>query len=83
MELPRTETDHGWLTVYLYFDVGDDGDGIYGEAADRVIRDVVAPLVKACRPDAVRWFFLRYSEDGAHVRVRAPAALLGGLRREL
>jgi len=25
----------------------------------------------------------RYEEDGAHVRVRAPAALLGGLRREL
>ena len=25
----------------------------------------------------------RYEEDGAHVRVRAPAALLGGLRNEL
>jgi GTP-binding protein HflX len=25
----------------------------------------------------------RYEEDGAHVRVRAPAALLGGLRRDL
>jgi len=25
----------------------------------------------------------RYDEDGAHVRVRAPAALLGGLRREI
>jgi len=25
----------------------------------------------------------RYEEDGAHLRVRAPAALLGGLRREL
>jgi GTP-binding protein HflX len=25
----------------------------------------------------------RYEEDGAHVRVRAPAALLGGLRREI
>jgi GTP-binding protein HflX len=25
----------------------------------------------------------RYEEDGAHIRVRAPAALLGGLRREL
>ena len=23
----------------------------------------------------------RYEEDGAHVRVRAPASLLGGLRR--
>ncbi len=25
----------------------------------------------------------RYEEDGAHIRVRAPASLLGGLRREL
>ena len=25
----------------------------------------------------------RYEEDGAHVRVRAPAAVLSGLRREL
>jgi GTP-binding protein HflX len=25
----------------------------------------------------------RYDEDGAHIRVRAPASLLGGLRREL
>jgi len=25
----------------------------------------------------------RYTEDGAHVRVRAPASLLGGLRRQL
>ena len=25
----------------------------------------------------------RYEEDGAHVRVLAPASLLGGLRREL
>ena len=25
----------------------------------------------------------RYEEDGAHVRVRAPASLLGGLRREI
>lgn len=25
----------------------------------------------------------RYEEDGAHIRVRAPAALLGGLRREI
>ncbi len=25
----------------------------------------------------------RYDEDGAHVRVRAPASLLGGLRREI
>jgi hypothetical protein len=25
----------------------------------------------------------RYDEDGARVRVRAPASLLGGLRREL
>src|SRR5262249_29704379 len=62
-----------WLTAYLFFE-----DHVYGEAPDRVIREVVAPLVRACRPDAVRWFFLRYAEEGSHVRLRffAPGPVL-------
>jgi hypothetical protein len=35
-----------------------------------VIREVVAPLARACRPDAVRWFFLRYFDEASHVRLR-------------
>ncbi len=73
MEIPPTELDRPWLTAYLFF----DGD-VYGERADRVIREVVTPLVESCRPAADRWFFLRYSEDGTHVRLRfsAPEAVL-------
>ncbi len=62
-----------WLTAYLFFE-----GHVYGEAADRVIREVVAPLARACRPDAVRWFFLRYDEEASHVRLRflAPGPVL-------
>ena len=38
----------------------------------------VALLHESCRVLSER-----YEEDGAHIRVRAPAALLGGLRREV
>jgi thiopeptide-type bacteriocin biosynthesis protein len=72
MEPPRTQGEPQWLTAYLFF----EGD-VYGEAADRVIREVVAPLAQACR-DAVRWFFLRYDEEASHVRLRflAPGQVL-------
>lgn len=62
-----------WLTAYLFFEGHP-----YSEAADRVIREVVAPLARSCRPDAVRWFFLRYAEEASHVRLRffAPEPVL-------
>lgn len=65
--LPREETDHTWLGVHLFF----DGD-IYRETADRVILEVVAPLVgESLERDWIRrFFFVRYSEGGAHVRLR-------------
>lgn len=73
MEPPRTQGAPLWLTAYLSFD-----GHVYGEVADRVIREVVAPLARACRPDAVRWFFLRYAEETSHVRLRflAPGSIL-------
>ena len=73
MEPPHTEGGPLWLTAYLFFEGHP-----YGEAADRVIREVVAPLARACRPDAVRWFFLRYAEETSHVRLRflAPGPVL-------
>ena len=62
-----------WLTAYLFFE-----DHVYSDTADRVIREVVAPLARACRPDAARWFFLRYAEETSHVRLRffAPGPVL-------
>jgi len=73
MEPAPTLGEPLWLTAYLHFD-----GYVYGEEADRVIREVVAPLAGACRPDAVRWFFLRYAEEGSHVRLRffAPGPVL-------
>jgi len=73
MEPLHTQGDPLWLTAYLFFE-----GHVYGETADRVIREVVAPLARACRPDAVRWFFLRYAEETSHVRLRffAPGPVL-------
>jgi thiopeptide-type bacteriocin biosynthesis protein len=73
MKPPHTQDDPLWLTAYLSFE-----GHVYGEAADRVIREVVAPLAKACGPGAVRWFFLRYAEETSHVRLRflAPGPVL-------
>jgi thiopeptide-type bacteriocin biosynthesis protein len=73
MEPAHTAGTPRWLTAYLFFE-----GHIYGEAADRVIREVVAPLAQACRPDAARWFFLRYAEEASHVRLRfcAPGSIL-------
>ena len=73
MEPPHTQGEPLWLTAYLFFE-----GHVYSEAADRVIREVVAPLARSCRPDAVRWFFLRYTEETSHVRLRffAPSPVL-------
>lgn len=73
MEPPHTQDTPLWLTAYLFFE-----GHVYGEEADRVIREVVAPLARSCRPDAVRWFFLRYDEEASHVRLRffAPGPVL-------
>jgi thiopeptide-type bacteriocin biosynthesis protein len=73
MEPPHTQSAPLWLTAYLFFE-----GHVYGETADRVIREVVAPLARVCRPDAVRWFFLRYAEETSHVRLRffAPGPVL-------
>jgi thiopeptide-type bacteriocin biosynthesis protein len=56
-----------WLSVHLFFD-----GNIYGPVADRVILDLVAPLVREAedRGWLERHFFVRYSEGGPHIRLR-------------
>jgi thiopeptide-type bacteriocin biosynthesis protein len=73
MEPPHNQGEPLWLTAYLFFE-----GHIYSEAADRVIHEVVAPLARSCRPDAIRWFFLRYAEEASQVRLRffAPVPVL-------
>jgi thiopeptide-type bacteriocin biosynthesis protein len=52
-----------WLYLKLYGGAG---------GADRVLLDLVAPLVANARRSGLvdRWFFLRYADPGTHVRVR-------------
>ena len=65
MRLPRAEDDHAWLSAHLFF----EGD-IYEGPGDRMVHEVVEPVVTACRGEARRWFFIRYSEAGSHIRLR-------------
>lgn len=72
-----------WLSAYLFY-----AGTTYATQCDRVIRDVVEPVQRQALADgwADRIFFIRYNEDGPHVRIRfrgradallehAPAAL--------
>jgi thiopeptide-type bacteriocin biosynthesis protein len=64
-----------WLYAKLYTGTA---------TADRVLREVVAPLVRESRERGLadRWFFIRYADPEWHVRLRfhgEPAALAGGV----
>jgi thiopeptide-type bacteriocin biosynthesis protein len=53
----------GWLYAKIYC----------GEStADRVLRDAIAPVVREAlaRGDITQWFFIRYHDPEAHLRVR-------------
>jgi thiopeptide-type bacteriocin biosynthesis protein len=56
-----------WLSVHLHFD-----GSVYSAECDRVVKDVVQPFVRRCAANEWidRYFFIRYSQDGAHVRLR-------------
>lgn len=59
-----------WTSAHLEFE--EPRGDVYGVAADRVVGEAVAPLVTTVmgRGWAQRWFFLRYLDDGPHVRLR-------------
>ncbi|MGH7714031.1 MAG: thiopeptide-type bacteriocin biosynthesis protein [Gemmatimonadaceae bacterium] len=56
------------LSVHLYF----NAPTIYGQEADSVILNVIAPAIECCR--AQNWirsfFFVRYWEEAPHIRLR-------------
>ena len=56
-----------WLSAYVFYD-----GFTYGKACDHVVVDVVEPFHRRALKDgwAEKIFFIRYSEDGSHVRVR-------------
>ena len=67
--------DHssGWLSVHL--DVAYSGSGwaeVYGLRTDRILAGLVQPAVKTLIESGVvsRFFFIRYRDPGAHVRLR-------------
>lgn len=66
-ELPSADMNQEWLSAHIHF-----RGSLYGPACDRVILDVVEPFVRTCqqREWASQYFFIRYSEDGPHVRLR-------------
>ena len=57
LRLPASD----WLYAKLYCEVG---------AADRVLRDVVLPIVQQTEGAWSRWFFLRYGDPDWHLRLR-------------
>ena len=71
-----SDIDRSWLYFKLYSTSVDE--------LDRVVVDVVGPLVERHRQQIVRWFFLRYYDGaGAHIRLRmlmswADADLIAG-----
>lgn len=52
-----------WLYVKLFCGTG---------SADLVLREIVAPLIDRARSEDLfsRWFFVRYTDDGFHLRLR-------------
>ena len=55
----------GWRSWHLHLSTLD------ASAGDRVVRDVVGPVVGETRgTPGVGWFFLRYWQEGPHIRLR-------------
>ncbi len=72
-----TPTAHRWLSVHLPV-----AGTLWAEGGDRLLLDLVAPFARRALERAWidRFFFLRYTAGGAHVRFRlhGPAAALTG-----
>jgi thiopeptide-type bacteriocin biosynthesis protein len=89
-----SETRPAWLSIYL--DLAHSGTGweeVYGSLADEVLTGLVRPLLDDLLGRGVvrRFFFIRYRDPGAHVRLRLLAPVgehagivagLEGARRE-
>ena len=67
MMVALEEGDYVWLSAHLFF-----GNDLYGAAADEVIKQIAAPVAREClaRGWIRRFFFVRYNENGFHIRLR-------------
>ncbi len=61
------EEHKNWLSAHIYFN-----GNIYEPGCDKVILDIVAPFISICKKQDLfeKYFFIRYSEFGSHVRLR-------------
>lgn len=61
------EGDNYWISAYIYFD-----GNIYDDFCDDVIRDILSPFLENKENLKLfeKYFFIRYSESGSHLRVR-------------
>lgn len=59
--------NQSWLSAHLFLD-----GSVYSAACDRIIKKVVQPFIEECLREQwiTRYFFIRYSEYGSHLRVR-------------
>ena len=64
---PAGTLRNGWLSAYLPF----EGD-LYGPASDRAVLDIVAPVIARLEKRGFirQHFFIRYYEEGPHLRLR-------------
>ena len=56
-----------WVSAYIYFD-----GNIYSDECDFVIKQILVPFLEDMENSELfkRYFFIRYSEGGTHIRVR-------------
>lgn len=50
---------------WLYFEIY-----CHAHRADQLLIEVIAPFIKQHRIQIIRWFFIRYTENGHHLRLR-------------
>lgn len=62
-----TENQHNWLSAHIYFE-----GNIYSDQCDEIVRQVLIPFVESevNKKLLKKYFFIRYSDSGPHLRVR-------------
>jgi thiopeptide-type bacteriocin biosynthesis protein len=70
MAVSDTQASRVWAGIHVHFD--GPSSAIYGDECDHVLREIVFPtsrnLVNAGLADG--YFFVRYAEEGCHIRLR-------------
>ncbi len=85
--LPSRERKQQWWSVHLFLDSPREriADAAIRPRTDALVRDLIGPAIETLsRRGAIRrFFFIRYSELGAHVRLRLEIPTAGGRADEV